>query len=243
MKRNTAILALAALVVGGAAAHAATDMSCRLSSGGFVSLGIDADGNQVSYTILTDDLGNLNSAEIRQGNGTVLDLAIRGSFGGASGSTGGGGADLAAIENNPGNFSVRVSGTGGNNSCTLQSAGGSGSGGDLSADLQMLKVNGKRNGRLTARFRNNGPDASIATTITWYASTDGNLSNNDTVLGSKSAPGRNPNKKKKVKLRVDYPDDLSGTTQFIIAVIDGSSNGDPSDDNNENSSNNAVSIP
>lgn len=109
---------------------AADDFSAALSGGGGAQgiASIVTGGGSVSYTVVTAGIGNVTGAEIRQGGGTFVNLNASSSTGSAAGTVNTG-ADLSALEANPGNFSVRVTGTGGSVEGPLQFAGESGGGG------------------------------------------------------------------------------------------------------------------
>jgi hypothetical protein len=108
------------------AVAAADDLSATLSgAGGAQGLASIVTGNgTVSYSILTNGIGNVTDAEIRQGGTVFVDLNASSASGAAAGQVATG-ANLAALNDAPGNFTVRVAGTGGTVEGPLASAGGS----------------------------------------------------------------------------------------------------------------------
>ena len=115
------LLALAA----GSAAFA-DDLSANLTGGGQGVASIQTlNASNLNYAIFAAGIGNITSAEILQGNAVVLALGS-GSGGVATGSASG---NVSDIENNPGNYSVRVQGTNGTVAGPLAFAAESGDGG------------------------------------------------------------------------------------------------------------------
>jgi len=108
------------------AVAAADDLSATLSGAGNAQglASIVTGSGPVSYSILTNGIGNITDAEIRQGATVFVDLNASSGSGAAAGSVATG-ANLAMLNSNPGNFSVRVTGTGGTVEGPLASAGGS----------------------------------------------------------------------------------------------------------------------
>jgi len=108
------------------AVAAADDLSATLTgAGGAQGLASIVTGNgTVSYSIITNGIGNVTDAEIRQGGAVFVDLNASSASGSAAGQVATG-ANLAALDNAPGNFTVRVAGTGGTVEGPLATAGGS----------------------------------------------------------------------------------------------------------------------
>jgi len=113
---------LALLAVLAPAAASADDLSATLTGGGQGIASIVTGNGQVSYAIITSGIGTPNSAAIVQGANVVVDLGASFSAGSASGTVNTG-ANLGAINSNPAQFTVRVSGPGGTVQGPLQSAG------------------------------------------------------------------------------------------------------------------------
>lgn len=123
MKRILWTLPLLALLgVIAPAAASADDLSAILTGGGQGIASVVTGNGQVSYTIVTSGIGMPNSASIVQGSNVVVDLSATFSNGSATGTVSTG-ANLSAIESNPAQYSVRVSGPGGTIQGSLQSAG------------------------------------------------------------------------------------------------------------------------
>lgn len=125
MKLKRLFCLVAALLLVPAVA-AADDLSATLAGGGGSGIAsITTGSGTVSYVIITNGIGNVTGAEIRQGNSTFINLNPVGgsaSVGGAVNTA----ANLSALNDNTGSFSVRVTGTGGTLNGTLANAGESG---------------------------------------------------------------------------------------------------------------------
>ncbi len=236
MKKFVFVCALAALLLVPVGASA-DDLTARLSRGrGLVSLQVD--GGSIEYSILTNEIGNLTGAEIRQGSTTVLDLGITGVFGSAQGAVDGSGIDLADLQANPAQYSVVVTGTGGSLDGTLRSAGesSSGGGGGAPVDLDNFKTKAKKSGKLIARVRNRSDTASAAASVTFFLSENDMLDSDDTQIGAASLASIPAGAARKATVRIDYPEDLSGKRRYIISVADPADiNQDPDRSNNSSS--------
>jgi hypothetical protein len=121
MKRLITILPALLLLLAGSAA--ADDLSANLSGGGGQGVASIITGNgTVDFAIVTNGIGNIQNASIRQGNNTVVNLT--GTFNGGAGfGSVNTNANLEGINNNPGAFTVVVNGTGGSVSGPLANAG------------------------------------------------------------------------------------------------------------------------
>ena len=109
LRLSALVLALVLLPAGAAWAD---DFSATLTGPGQGLASIVTGDGTVQYAILTQGIGTPTSAAILQGNNLFVNLP--GSFsGGSAAGTVATQADLAALEANPGNFSVRVQGPGG----------------------------------------------------------------------------------------------------------------------------------
>ncbi len=121
MKRLITILPALLLLFAGSAA--ADDLSAELTGGsgqGFCSI-ITGNGT-VDFTVITNAVGNINNASIRQGNNVVVNLT--GTFNGGAGfGSVNTNANLEGINNNPGAFNCLVNGTGGSISGPFVNAG------------------------------------------------------------------------------------------------------------------------
>ncbi len=109
--RSLSALVLALFLLPAGAAWA-DDFSATLTGPGQGLASIVTGDGTVQYAILTQGIGTPTSAAILQGNNVFVNLPASFSGGSAAGTTATQ-ADLAALEANPGNFSVRVQGPGG----------------------------------------------------------------------------------------------------------------------------------
>ena len=128
MKKSLWILA--ALLTAFAGQASADFLSADLAGAGgegFASL-VTA-GGQISYTILTSNVGTPTGAFINQGGTQVVDLQADFDFGTAAGSAAAAAALITQIENNTSAYTLVVATAGGNLTGTLQNAGDSGGGG------------------------------------------------------------------------------------------------------------------
>lgn len=243
MKRLILSSTVAALLLVPVAAGAASDASARLSGGkGLVGLRIDATAGEIQYVVATN-LGDLEKVEIKRGNQVVVDLDVRGRNGGASGTLSTK-TNLAQLEHNPNAYSVLATGSDGSASSRLKLNGDANMPNDTPIDLANVGTTAAKNGRLAARVRNRGKEDSTATSVTFYASSDNQLSNNDVKLAETSVGSIKPGKKQKAVVKVSWPASLAGDDLFVIALVDGPDvNNDPNTANNEDATNKAVSIP
>jgi hypothetical protein len=121
---------LAALLTAFAGQASADYLSADLAgAGGEGIASLTTEAAQVTYTILTSDVGTPTGAVIMQGGATVLDLQADFEFGAAAGSVAAAGALITLLENNTSAYTLVVQTAGGNLSGTLQNAGDSGGGG------------------------------------------------------------------------------------------------------------------
>jgi hypothetical protein len=225
------------------AAGAATDASARLSGGkGLVGLRIDAAAGEIQYVVATN-LGDLESVQIKKGNQVFVDLDVRGKNGSASG-TFSTKTNLAQLEKNPNAYSVEASGSDGSAKSRLKDNGASNEPNDTPIDLVSVGTTAAKNGRIAARVRNRGKVESTATSVTFYASNDAQLSNNDVKLAETAIGSIKPGKKSKAVVKVAWPASLAGESVFVIGLVDGPDvNNDPNTANNADATNKAVNIP
>ena len=124
MKRLSSLVAALLLVP---VLAAADDFFVQLSGAGgaqgFASLRTGS--GTVSYGLVTNGVGTLTGAQIRQGANTFVDLGA-GSSSGSAGGSAATGANLAAITANPGGFTLQVNGSSGSVSGPLELAAQSG---------------------------------------------------------------------------------------------------------------------
>lgn len=120
MKQLATILAVSLLPCAAFADELSAALSGQGDRQGFASI-VTGNGS-ITYNILVSGIGTPMSAEIRQGNSTVVDLDPTFTFGFAAGSTSTA-ANLSMVNANPGNFTVRVEGSNGFAQGPLESAG------------------------------------------------------------------------------------------------------------------------
>lgn len=106
------LLALCAFTLLFAGAAVADEFSATLTGNGQGLASIVTGDGQVTYGILTQGIGTPTSAQILQGGSVFVNLDADFTGGSAAGTVNTG-ANLAALEANPGGFSVRVQGPGG----------------------------------------------------------------------------------------------------------------------------------
>jgi len=118
MKRLVGLAAALLLVP---AVAAADDFFVQLSGAGgaqgFAS--VRTGSGTVTYGIVTNGIGSITGAQIRQGNSTYVDLNASSAGGSAAGSASTG-SNLAAVSANPGNFTLQVNGSSGSVSGPLE---------------------------------------------------------------------------------------------------------------------------
>lgn len=176
------ILCLVAALLLVPAIAAADDLSATLTGGGGAGLASIVTGSgTVSYAIFTNGIGTITGAEIRQGNSTFVNLNPAGGSASAAGSVATG-ANLATLNANPGNFSVRVTGTGGTISGPLANAG-AGDPGEPTEEPGTLAVAQadytalERDGEVTVMVtRTGGTDGAVSVA---YATGDGTATAGD----------------------------------------------------------------
>jgi hypothetical protein len=125
IRLSALVLALFLLPAGAAWAD---DFSATLTGSGQGLASIVTGDGTVQYAILTNGIGTPTSAQILQGNNVFVNLPASFSGGSAAGTVNTQ-ANLAALESNPGSFSVRVQGPGGTLQGPLAAAGNGGGGG------------------------------------------------------------------------------------------------------------------
>ena len=125
MKTTTLIFALAGILLI-PMQLSATDVDAPLDKG-YASFGIDAPAGEIDYTIITNDIGNLNSAVIvRKNNGNeVLDLDIDAQFGSAAGEESASSSVLNQIAKKPQKYQLVVTGDSGEARGSLKKVGAS----------------------------------------------------------------------------------------------------------------------
>ncbi len=117
------LLCLVAALLLVPAVAAADDLSATLSGGGGSGIASIVTGSgSVSYAIVTNGIGTITGAEIRQGNSTFVNLDPAGGSASAAGAVNTA-ANLSALNDGAGSFSVRVTGTSGTLNGTLANAG------------------------------------------------------------------------------------------------------------------------
>ena len=119
---------------------------------GFASL--VTGGGQISYTILTSNVGTPTGAFINQGGTQVLDLQADFDFGTAAGSVAAAADLITQLESNTSAYTLVVATAGGNVTGTLQNAGDSGGGGPgPTPQPGVLQLHGRhhQHGRRTDR--------------------------------------------------------------------------------------------
>lgn len=129
MKRYLCVVATLLMIP---AAVAAADLSATLTgAGGDQGFAVLVTGsNSIDYTVVTNGIGTPTRAYIAQGNGAFVELNAAFANGSATGTVSTSAANISALNANPGNYTVRVEGPGGNLQGTLAGTGSGGPGPD-----------------------------------------------------------------------------------------------------------------
>lgn len=237
------MLAAAVLALAGTADAQYCDLDGTNVTGGIVSLRVDEGNGFVDYSILVNDVGSITSGRIVQGSAVFLDLGAVATIGpGISvGTTAAAGANLATLNDNPGDYAVVVGGDPGASvslgplvrapsSCAQSAA--------APVDLAVikLKVKPKRRGTrlgLKATIRNRSASPSAATEVAFYASLDPVLNAGDQLLATVSLPAIDPNRKRRAKdNKVVVPASLVGEYYILVEADPNHDNLDPAPGNN-----------
>lgn len=126
MRKLVTILAVLALFP---AMAVADDLSANFTSGGQGFASLQTSGTTISYGIIVGGIGNPTGAQILQGGNVFVDLNANFSNGSANGTATTSSANIAALNANTGNYTLRVQGSGGTATGTLVNNGGTTSGG------------------------------------------------------------------------------------------------------------------
>ena len=195
------------------AVAAADDLSATLSGGGGSGIAaIQTDGGSVSYSIITNGIGNITGAQILQGNSTFVNLNAASGNGSAAGSVNTA-ANLDDLNGNTANYSLRVTGSSGTISGPLANAGASGGGGDPGGEddpgtvgLDQLTFTVTEVGGdtvMVAVTRSGGSDGAVSVD---YATVDGTATAGSDFTAANGT--------------VDFADGEAGTKMVPVTILD-----------------------
>ncbi len=196
------------------AVAAADDLSATLSGGGGSGIAaIQTDGSSVSYSIITNGIGNVTGAQILQGSSTFVDLNASSGNGSAAGSVSTA-ANLSDLNSNTGGYSVRVTGSSGTISGPLANAGESGDGGgpgDGEDDPGTVGLD-----QLTFTVTEVGGDT-VMVAISRSGGSDGAVSVDYTTVDGTATAGSDYTA---ASGTVDFADGEGGTQMVPVTILD-----------------------